>query len=120
MKIIIILIMVLFTLQSFSGEKAIGGSIQEVLMRNNVSLDQLQKAGTLMSEGEFTGAGKRIPLKSVRVFITQDDVILGQDVSLFVQKNQNFSQATLSDLTAFHWQGMLIEMSQVKAVVVGK
>ncbi len=120
MKMIITLILVLFSLQSFSGEKAIGGPLQEVLMRHNVSLSELQKAGTLMTEGEFTGAGKRIPLKSVRVFITNDDVILGQDVSLFVQKNQNLSQATLSDLTAFHWQGMLIEMNQIKAVVISK
>lgn len=120
MKKIIITFLVLFSLQSFLGKKALGGSLQEVLMRNNTSIDQLQKLGKVMTDGEFTGAGKRIPLKSISVFVTNDDVISSQDVAAFVPKDQAVRAPTLADLSGFHWQGMLIEMSQVKAVVISK
>ncbi len=89
-------------------------------MRNNTSLDLLQQTGKVMTDGEFTGAGKRIPLKSIKIFITSDDVILSQDVSTFVPKGQAAVAPTLGDLSAFHWQGMLIEMNQVKAIVISK
>jgi len=120
MKQTIITLLVLFSFQAFSGEKTVNDSLQEVLMRNDTTLHELQKAGTLLREGEFTGAGKMVFIASIKAFITRDDLILAKDVSHFVSKPNVSPVQTTNDLSAIQWQGAYVEMNQVKAIVISK
>lgn len=86
MKTIIITLLLLFTTLSFAGDMT-GIGARALLQKNQINLDQLSRQGHQLLLGDLTGVGKNIELNKIKIYLTQNEVILNDKIDFIKIKN---------------------------------
>ena len=65
---------------------------------DQVSINGLVNAGYIVTMGELTGAGSKIPLSRVHGFISRDEVIHKNEIENIVVKSTSANPAVIADI----------------------
>ncbi len=119
MKAVIVIcsLLSLFNISLCAGEfTGAGAVVENVLRRNNLSINGLKREGFKVLLGEVTGAGRAVPVDAVEYIVTKKEVMPMSDVTHINFKNPSAAKH-LSDIKAFDFDQKRVLLNKVKGVV---
>lgn len=111
MKLIMLLMIALFSIPSFAITKL---EVAALLKEKNVSLQQLEQKGAQVILGEVTGHNSALPFSKIQVILTSDEAILRGEIDSVDFKGTQ----QLGNVVAVRFQGQYVLKQDVKAVIV--
>ena len=90
--------------------------MQDILAREQVSIEDIQKLGLQVKMGELTGAGSKFSVHNLAGFILPDGVLMKEDCSAIVVKSS--VDPKISDIIKIKIQDQEIEASEFIGFVV--
>lgn len=117
MKSLVILLTLMFSTLSFSGEiTGIGRQALQVLEGHQMDLSTLRQRGLKVHLGEITGVGKKINLESVEMVVTKKKIFTMRELSHIEYRHPSAAK-TLDDVVHFEFDRNILKKHQIAGVV---